>query len=137
MFTDWLARLGERAMFVGPLLPSAVDTTEWGQWTLNAEREADIGAAWGPLFLVAFLAWIGLAFASDHLLHNRQLGIVVGLWLVVFSGTGLLLHLFRMNISNVTYRRLRRKWNPGGPVPASTGGYAARCKSDPSDRAMG
>ena len=75
----------------------------------------------GPLFLLAFLAWIGLAFATDHLVHNRQLGFVVGVWLVVVSGTGLLLHLFRMNISNVTYRRLRRKWNPGGAATQSQG----------------
>ena len=121
MLTNWLARLGERVMVVGPVLPSRVDTTEWGQWALNVEREASIGAAWGPLFILAFLAWIGLAFASDRLLHNRQLGFVVGLWLVVFGGTGLFLHLFRMNISNVTYRRLRRKWNPGGAANPSRG----------------
>ncbi len=121
MLTGWLERLGERVMFVGPTIPTRLDATKWGQWALNVEREASIGAAWGPLFLLAFLAWIGLAFATDHLFHNRQLGLIVGLWLVVFSGTGLFLHLFRMNISNVTYRRLRRKWNPGGAATPVTG----------------
>ena len=108
-------------MFVGPTIPTRLDSTEWGQWALNVERESSIGAAWGALFLLAFVAWIGLAFATDHLFHNRQLGFVAGVWLVVFSGTGLFLHLFRMNISNVTYRRVRRKWNPGGATTPSPG----------------
>ena len=47
MVTGWLARLGERVVFVGPVIPTRVDTSEWGQLVLNVEREAAIGAAWG------------------------------------------------------------------------------------------